>query len=137
MKRKLLDTDILSYYLKGVPSVVERAERYLARLGRLEFGTVAYYEIRQGLLHAGARAKVRESGEFALASTTWPFDRATARLAADPCAALWRQGLSLDGAGVLIAATAMTNGLVLVTNNRRHSGRIAGLEIEDWLEGGQ
>ncbi|MGB9885628.1 MAG: PIN domain-containing protein [Moorellales bacterium] len=87
------------------------------------------YEIRRGLLHAGARAKAREFEKFALASTIWPFDRATARLAADLCAALWRQGLLLDDADILIAATAMTNGLVLVTNDRRHFERIAGLEI--------
>jgi len=51
MKRGLLDTDILSYYLRGVPAVVERAREYLSFFGALEFSIVSYYEVLRGLEH--------------------------------------------------------------------------------------
>ena len=88
MRRKLLDTDTLSYYLKGIEPVVEHAGRYLERFGRLEFSTVTYYKIRRGLLHAKATAKLRQFERFALASVIWPFDLAAARVAAGLCAAM-------------------------------------------------
>ena len=41
-------------------------------------------------------------------------------------------GKRVDDADVLIAATALRYGAVLVTGNARHFSRFAGLEIEDW-----
>jgi len=57
MKRGLLDTNILSYYLRGVPAVVERAREYLSFFGALEFSIVSYYEVLRGLEHIGASQK--------------------------------------------------------------------------------
>jgi tRNA(fMet)-specific endonuclease VapC len=48
MKRTLLDTDTLSYYLKGNAMVVARATDYLALFRRLDFSVITYYEIRRG-----------------------------------------------------------------------------------------
>jgi tRNA(fMet)-specific endonuclease VapC len=64
MRRGLLDTDMLSYYLKGVPQVVERAREYLAQFGALEFSVVSYYEVRRGLEWAAAHRKVAEFEAF-------------------------------------------------------------------------
>jgi tRNA(fMet)-specific endonuclease VapC len=39
----------------------------------------------------------------------------------------------IPDADILIAATAIENGLVLATNNLRDFGRIASLQIDNWL----
>jgi len=50
-------------------------------------------------------------------------------------AQLEQSGRRLDDFDVVIAATAITIGYRLVTNNEKHFSRIDGLEIEDWSRG--
>ena len=42
-------------------------------------------------------------------------------------------GQFIDDMDLLIASTALTHNLILVTNNEKHFKRINGLEIENWL----
>ncbi len=44
------------------------------------------------------------------------------------------EGRPLDDMDLLIAATALTLNYCLVTNNIRHFGRVAGLDLENWME---
>ena len=133
MKYRLQDTDILSYYLKGEPKVVERAAAYLTVFGKLDFSIITYYEVRRGLLYAGAVRKLADFESLADVSNVWRLDRRSVQEAADICADLWRRGEPLDDADILIAGIARANGLVLVTNNVQHFSRIRGLEVENWL----
>jgi len=133
VKRCLPDTDTLSYYLEERPEVISRAASYLREFGKLDFSVVTCYEIRRGLLHAGAGRKLGRFEQFADDSTVWPLDRAAASEAADICADLWRRGEPLDDADILIAAIVRANGLVLATNNTAHFARIPGLDLENWL----
>ena len=135
MKRGLLDTDILSYYLRGVPAVVERAREYLSFFGALEFSIVSYYEVLRGLEHIGASQKILDFEDLVAHSVVWTLDKPSVRMAALICADLYRQGTPIDDVDVLIAGTALTHGLVVITHNVRHFSRIRGLEIEDWMDG--
>jgi len=47
-------------------------------------------------------------------------------------AALEARGKRIEDFDAAIAAHALTSGAVLVTANRSHMSRIAGLEVEDW-----
>ena len=47
-------------------------------------------------------------------------------------ALLSKSGKLIDDMDMLIAATAITHNLILVTNNAKHFSRIKGLEIENW-----
>jgi tRNA(fMet)-specific endonuclease VapC len=132
MKRSLLDTDMLSFYLKGNPRVKEKCTQYLNQFGRLDYSTITYYEIRRGLLHAGASIRAQSFERLADASQIWPLDRTASMRAAEICADLWGKGTPLEDADILIAAIALSNDLVLVTNNQRHFERIPGLSSENW-----
>lgn len=135
MRKSLLDTDTLSFYLKGVPAVVGRARQYVEQFECLDFTIITYYEIRRGLLHAGAGRKAEQFEKLAAASRIWPLDLAGSRRAAEICVRLWRKGIPLDDADILIAGIALANDLVLVTNNEQHFQRIEGLELANWLAG--
>ena len=50
MKPVLVDTDILSEFLRGIPRVVENAENYLQEYDAINFSIITYYEILNGLL---------------------------------------------------------------------------------------
>jgi tRNA(fMet)-specific endonuclease VapC len=54
--------------------------------------------------------------------------------AADIYAYLRRQGQLISDADILIAATALHHGLVLVTNNLPHFQRIPNLPISNWAQ---
>ena len=49
-------------------------------------------------------------------------------------ARLRRAGLPVDDFDLLIGANAISNGLILVTNNVDHLGRMEGINIEDWTK---
>jgi len=66
--------------------------------------------------------------------TLLPLDDRAVTTAAGVHAALTRSGQPIGDADILIAATALVNGLGLVTNNRRHFERIPELTLENWLE---
>jgi tRNA(fMet)-specific endonuclease VapC len=49
-------------------------------------------------------------------------------------AILRKAGQPLDDFDLLIGATAISNDLILVTNNVDHFGRMEGINIEDWTK---
>ena len=54
---------------------------------------------------------------------------------ADIRAVLERQGEPIGEMDMMIAASALSGGYVLVTNNTRHFRRVPGLTIENWTGG--
>jgi tRNA(fMet)-specific endonuclease VapC len=54
--------------------------------------------------------------------------------AAEIYADLKADGSLIGDADILIAATAMVNDLVVVTNNESHFNRIKDLQVENWLK---
>jgi len=49
-------------------------------------------------------------------------------------ARLRKSGQPVDDFDLLIGATAISNGLILVTNNIDHLGRMKAVKIEDWTK---
>ncbi len=49
-------------------------------------------------------------------------------------ARLRKLGQLVDDFDLLIAATAVANDLIMVTNNVTHLGRINGIKVEDWTK---
>ncbi len=45
---------------------------------------------------------------------------------------LEKAGKPLDDFDLILASTALTHNLILVTNNEKHFQRIKGLKIENW-----
>ncbi len=61
------------------------------------------------------------------------FDYDISVCAGELLAELFRQGTPIGLEDTLIAATALSRGLVMVTGNTRHYSKVAGLKIENWL----
>jgi tRNA(fMet)-specific endonuclease VapC len=53
--------------------------------------------------------------------------------AADVYAELYRRGALIEDADVLIAATALEHGLVMISDNEDHFRRIPSLRVDNWL----
>ena len=55
MKPSMLDTDILSEFLRGNPKVIEKVAEYLKEYGFISLSIITYYEILNGLLYKDAK----------------------------------------------------------------------------------
>lgn len=124
-----LDTNTVSYYFRGEGNV---ARRLLQQSPANIFLTaVVVYELRTGVLRIVDRTRREKLEFFVGAVAVLPFGDSEATAAANIRIALQARGTPIGPYDVLIAATAMTNNLTLVSHNRREFERIAGLKLDD------
>lgn len=134
MKPALVDTDILSDFLRGTAKVVENAEKYLQVYDAINFSIITYYEVLNGLLYKDARKQLKKFTDFADLNKILPLTISATRQAAEIYAGLRKTGQPIGHTDCLIAGIALTNGLQLVTNNTEHFNRVNGLELVNWLQ---
>ncbi|HEX2574295.1 MAG TPA: type II toxin-antitoxin system VapC family toxin, partial [Polyangia bacterium] len=70
--------------------------------------------------------------EFLASFMSLPFDGEAARMYGRIKADLYRQGRPIGANDLLIAAIALSRGLIVVTSNVQAFERVAGLQIETW-----
>lgn len=132
----LLDTDTLSEVMKGRDAHVrERARQYLATYGRFSFSIITRYEILRGLKVKSATRQLAAFEERCRQSDVLPLADDIIVRAAGIYADLHRQGHLISDADILVAATALVHGLILVTENISHLSRVPDLTIESWRAG--
>ncbi|MGH7961309.1 MAG: type II toxin-antitoxin system VapC family toxin [Candidatus Binatia bacterium] len=128
-----LDTDTLSEVIKGRDSHAEqKAQHYLATHGRFQFSLLTRYEILRGLKAKQAVRQIALFEQQCQSSRVFPLTDDIIVRAADIYAFLHRQGQLIGDADILIAATALVHGLVLITENVAHLSHIPHLTIESW-----
>ena len=130
----LLDTDICSYALRGDSATLD-TRLAAAVAGSLAVSAVTRAELIFGLEKRGnPRALARLVREFLSRVSVRPWDTAAADQFARLRARLERAGTPIGVFDTMIAGHALALGATLVTNNRRHFGKVAGLRIANWLE---
>ena len=113
----LLDTDILSAVMRQQPVALAHARTYLAIYHRLTFSIITRYEILRGLHAKNATAQLAAFDQLCSASTILPLTDAIVVRAATIYADLHQRGTLIGDADILIAATGIEHGLIVVTNN--------------------
>ena len=134
MKPVLVDTDILSEFLRGTSTVIINAEKYLLSYDAINFSIITYYEILNGLLYKDANKQLKKFTDFATLNKILPLTISATRKAAEIFADLKKKGQPIGHTDCLIAGIAITNELQLATNNIDHFQRVQGLEIVNWLQ---
>jgi tRNA(fMet)-specific endonuclease VapC len=129
----LLDTNIVSYILKGNVALERKLQEATSVGEEIFISCITYYEIKRGLLAVNA---VRQLGGFDIFFRKYEVlfldDIDIIEEACKIHADLKIKGTPIQDADVLIAATAITRGLVLVSNDSDLS-RVDGLILENWL----
>ncbi|MDX2081844.1 MAG: type II toxin-antitoxin system VapC family toxin [Terrimicrobiaceae bacterium] len=133
----LLDTDTCIHLLRGTPSVVVGAERHSP--ADLAVSAITQFELLYGVERCPPTWRKREGAKVRLLLENLSVLPFTSEMAA--CAAKVRMALESAGRGIgpmdlLIAATAMEAGLLLVTNNLREFERVPGLKCLAWCQAG-
>jgi tRNA(fMet)-specific endonuclease VapC len=129
--RYLLDTNIVSYIIKGnVPRVRERLVR--VPMAQIAISVVTEAELRFGVVRRpdAVRLKIAVE-EFLLRVAVLPWDSKAAKHYAEIRAAMERAGEPMGNLDIMIAAHALAAEVVLVTSDRAFR-RVKGLKREDW-----
>src|SRR5437868_4688582 len=135
MDEALIDTDILSEVLKRKDrQVLTAARQYLAAHQRLAFSAIAAYEIIRGLHAKRATRQLAAFLKTISTSEVFPVNMPVLMRAAELWADARSGGHPQDDADLIIAATALEQGRVLVTGNTTHFAWIPGLRLADWRQ---
>lgn len=128
----LLDTDTLSFYMKRFPKVVSVAQSYLRQYQFFTFSIITRFEILRGIKAKSATKGIKSFDLLCSQNEVVALSDKIIVRAADIYANLYKRGLLILDADILIAATALEDNLPLVTNNQSHFNRINGLQILNW-----
>jgi len=120
MKPSLVDTDILSEFLRGNPKVVTKFDEHLSRFGAINMSIITYYEILNGLLYKDAKKQLKKFNEFVELNKILPLTLQAAKAAAEIQADLRKKGKEIGHTDTLIAGIALINHFQMVTNNTVH-----------------
>lgn len=127
----LIDTDILIYSLKGNEVVLENFKK--KRNDPKSMSVITYGE----LIHGAKKSKYEEKNiaNVRRLAEIFPIINITPAIMetfGEIKAKLEKSGKIIDDMDLLIASTALTHNLIIITNNTSHFERIEGLEIENW-----
>jgi tRNA(fMet)-specific endonuclease VapC len=127
----LLDTDILIYSLKSHKIVQQNLRRHLHDPIRISAVTLMelYYGAYKSQKVANNLAKIKTI-ENTLEII--PVSRELVEIFGVLKSDLEKVGTPLDDFDLILASTAMSHNLTIVTNNVKHFGRIDGLKMENW-----
>ena len=126
----LLDTDSVSYALRGQGDVGERIRE--CNPSDLRISAITLAELRYGADRKGSRKLHALIDTFAAAVEVMPFDEVAAAEFGRIGSMLAERGTPIGEFDVLIAAHAVSLRCTLVTNNVRHFSRVPGLSVENW-----
>ncbi|MBC8235207.1 type II toxin-antitoxin system VapC family toxin [bacterium] len=133
MKEATFDTNIITAYFKEHPKVIQKIGAYQKQFGRIKLNILSYYELLRGYKDLASTKKLQSFREFASKCEILDIDLTVMEKASDIYVQLKKTGRLIEDADILIAAIAMVNNLMLVTDNIRHFNRIDGLQIENWM----
>ncbi|MBW1864954.1 MAG: type II toxin-antitoxin system VapC family toxin [Deltaproteobacteria bacterium] len=128
----LLDTNIISYWMRGDRRVIDRVKKQAP--SNLFLSTITLAEILYGIEKSTVKKKERQLKIEQISSLLgmYSFDEAAAGEYAVIRVQLEREGRVISERDTQIASIAMANKLTVVTHNVKEFGRIDKLKVEDW-----
>jgi tRNA(fMet)-specific endonuclease VapC len=129
----LLDTNICIYIINNNPrTVVEKIKKL--KLSQVKLSAISLGELEYGVSKSKNRERNRNAlVDFVSAFDILSFDDSDAEVFGLIRAELEMKGQIIGSYDMQIAAQAISNDLVLVTNNTREFERIKELKLENWV----
>jgi tRNA(fMet)-specific endonuclease VapC len=129
----LIDTNICIYILNKKPkSVLDRFESF--SMENICVSSITVAELEFGAKKSKRRKENLERLEFFLFPfEILPFNDNSATFYGDIRSKLEREGHVIGQLDMLIAAQALENNLILVTNNQKEFSRISNLQLDNWV----
>ena len=134
MIQYLLDTNILSYFIKGISLALTQRMDTTSQAKTICTSVICRAELRYGQdLMAANDRRHAQIDLLMLELIALPWTVKAADRYGEIKALLKRQGIPIGEMDTQIAAHALAENLILVTHNTRHFERVPGLKMEDWM----
>ncbi len=135
--RYLCDTTFLIDLVSGDEGAAAKARELDEVASLVAISVITVHEYLRGIYYLywdrkELRNKLREAREDLRRFEIIPFDEEIAEVAAEIDAKLVRSGTPIGYPDVVIAATALSRDLTLVTRNIRHFSLVQGLRVEPY-----
>ena len=132
MLKFMLDTNICIFTIKNKPQQVR--ETFKRHHGQLAISTVTLMELIYGAeKSSNPERNLADIEGFAARLEVLKYDQDAAIHTGQLRSELARAGTPIGPYDHMIAGHARSQGLILVTNNRREFDRVPGLRVDDWV----
>ena len=129
----VLDSNILSFYLRQNQQVIKKVQDTLTAGDEVLIGPIAYYEVKRGLLAIKAEKRLMEFYALCKVLGVGQLDNSILDFAADIYRELRDKKQTIEDADILAAAFCKVHDFTLVTHNIRHFEAISGLHYCNWI----
>ncbi len=130
----LVDTDILIYWLNNKYPRIDRMLRD-AGTKNIYISSISIAELFYGAYHSSFPDKnIALVRDLASSMNIIDFDSEAAEIFGELKNDLKKGGQIINDSDLFIAATAIANKLILVSNNEKHFRRIKQLSLENWIK---
>ena len=126
----VLDTDTISYFLRGNQSV---KEKFIEHQNELSSTTVNYSELIYGLTKKDNKKYLSKVELIFKNIKLYSFDKKSANTFGVLKASMQKQGIVVADMDLMIASIALSYDEVLISNNLKHFSKIEGLGVESWV----
>jgi tRNA(fMet)-specific endonuclease VapC len=130
-----LDTNIISYWLKGLYNLEEKIEAELDTGNPVLIPPITYYEILRGLYADNSKNKLRYFETMCARLGYCSMEKADWICCAEVYARCRRDGQPMNESDLLHAGFCLRRGYAFVTHNTKHFSHISDLRLVDWVEG--
>ena len=128
----LLDTNICIYYFKGLYQLDEKIRK--KGIENCFISEITLAELKYGVANSiNKRHNKKVLGNFLDNIQIIPIFNSL-DLYAETKSELRKKGQIIDDFDLLIGASAISNKMVLITNNEKHFTRIKNIKIENWIK---
>lgn len=126
----VLDTDTISYYLRGSQSV---KDKFVQHEYSLASTTINYSELIYGLKKRDNKKYLPKVEMIFNNIKIYDFDKKSAKIFATLKVNMQKRGLVVADMDLMIASIAIANGEKLISNNLKHFSKIEMLDVESWV----
>ena len=132
MTKYALDTNTISYYLKGSTKLIDRINNEV-KDGNVIIPPVVYFEIKKWLLRNNAKTKLEAFETLLAKNGIDTITKETWEISLSVYISLKSKNITIDDADIIIAGYCIQKDYTLITNNTKHFENIGNLKIDNWL----
>ena len=126
-----LDTNIITYYLKGDEKILDKVDKE-AENDNIIIPPFAYFEVKKWLLAVNSKNKLEAFEKLFEKCGIDAIEKEILDFSLSIYIKLRKNGITIDDGDLLIAAYCIQNNYILVSNNQKHYEKIENIQVVNW-----